>query len=681
MPPLVCNMNEPIAGYTLRGRIGTGGYGEVWKADAPGGLSKAVKFVYGQLDDERAGCELKALNRIKEVRHPFLLSLERIEVVNGQLVIITELAEMSLKDRFRQCSQQGLAGIPRDELLVYLRDAADALDYMSEHYSLQHLDVKPENLLIVGGRVKVADFGLVREIASQTVTIMGGLTPVYAAPESFHGHPSRHSDQYSLAIVYQEMLTGVLPFPGKTTSQLMAQHLHNRPRLAPLPESDRACIARALAKAVEERFLSCRAMVETLLAAGNRPAEHCPGEISPVTQAPETRSDVVTLVTGQPPAAAPLSGGTWGGDHPPMLATLPLDESAARDSGPPRSAEPPSSPSTALPLRPSGTAQRIEAPRPEPSLSYLPPVEVVEPGPRFRPTLFLGIGGTAARTLRRLHQRLHDRLGSLAAVPAFDLLLVDTDLSVVTQATQGEESAALKSRQTLGLPLRAPQDYREGSEKLLQWMSRRWLYNIPRSLQTEGIRPLGRLALVDHAEEFFKQVRSAINAIVDPEAIAASRQALGLANADPWPRVFLIASISGGTGSGMVLDVAYAVRKVLGELGLADDELYGVLTHSTIRNPSAKDLALANAYACLSELEHYSTGSGYPGDPACGLPPCGRNRPPLRELYLVHLGDDLSDEQFDEATDALAEYLYLDAVTAAGKFFDAWRRPVRAPAA
>jgi hypothetical protein len=64
---------QPIAGYTITERIGAGGYGEVWKAVAPGGLAKAVKFVYGYMSDERAACELKALNRVREVRHPFLL--------------------------------------------------------------------------------------------------------------------------------------------------------------------------------------------------------------------------------------------------------------------------------------------------------------------------------------------------------------------------------------------------------------------------------------------------------------------------------------------------------------------------------------------------------------------------------------------------------------------------------
>src|SRR5208283_3560795 len=239
---------EIIPGYSIRERIGAGGYGEVWKADAPGGLVKAIKFIYGCLEGERASRELKALSRIKEVRHPFLLSLERIEVIDEQLVIVTELADASLMNRFEQCVAAGAPGIPRDELLVYLSDAADALDFMRQSFSLQHLDIKPENLLILSGRVKVADFGLVKEVQDATVSLVGGLTPVYAAPEVFSGRPSLHSDQYSLAIVYQELLTGVLPFSGRNHAQLATQHRHSSPRLAPLPPGDRPIIARALSK-------------------------------------------------------------------------------------------------------------------------------------------------------------------------------------------------------------------------------------------------------------------------------------------------------------------------------------------------------------------------------------------------------------------------------------------------
>ena len=94
---------EPIPGYALLERIGAGAYGEVWRAEAPGGLTKAIKIVYGFYNESRALRELKALQHVKQIRHPFLLSLERFEVVESRLVIVTELADMSLRDRFHAC--------------------------------------------------------------------------------------------------------------------------------------------------------------------------------------------------------------------------------------------------------------------------------------------------------------------------------------------------------------------------------------------------------------------------------------------------------------------------------------------------------------------------------------------------------------------------------------------------
>ena len=154
--------DEPMPGYRLIARLGAGGYGEVWRAEAPGGLNKAIKLVFGDQHEKRATRELRALDLIRQLRHPFLLSLERIEIVDGRLLIVTELADGSVKDRFDACREQGLPGIPRAEILRYVRDAADALDYMSEQHGLQHLDIKPENLLLLADHVKVADFGLVK---------------------------------------------------------------------------------------------------------------------------------------------------------------------------------------------------------------------------------------------------------------------------------------------------------------------------------------------------------------------------------------------------------------------------------------------------------------------------------------------------------------------------------------
>src|SRR5579864_7798445 len=261
---------EPIPGYRLIEPLGSGGFGEVWKCEAPGGLFKAVKFVYGNLnsldvDGVRAEQELKALQRIKEVRHPFVLSLDRIEVVEGELVIVMELADKSLHDSFVECQTAGLLGIPRDSLLRYIRDAAEALDHMNEKHNLQHLDIKPRNLFLISDRVKVADFGLVKHLERTGASgLLGGVTPLYAPPETFTGKIHQHSDQYSLAIVYQELLTSQRPFAGKNARALAQQHMHEEPELRSLPEAERPIVARALSKDPAKRFPSCLAFVRSL---------------------------------------------------------------------------------------------------------------------------------------------------------------------------------------------------------------------------------------------------------------------------------------------------------------------------------------------------------------------------------------------------------------------------------
>src|SRR5436189_1130242 len=200
------NQAEPIPGYRLIERLGGGGFGEVWKAEAPGGLHKAIKFVFGDLRGagdagQRAEQELKAPQRVKTVRHPYILSLERYDIVDGQLMIVMELADKNLWDRFRECRAQGLGGIPREELLRYMEESAEALDLMNVQYQLQHLDIKPQNIFLVYNHIKVADFGLVKDFQGVVASMTGGVTPVYASPETFDGLVTRYCDQYSLAIV------------------------------------------------------------------------------------------------------------------------------------------------------------------------------------------------------------------------------------------------------------------------------------------------------------------------------------------------------------------------------------------------------------------------------------------------------------------------------------------------
>ena len=205
-----------------------------------GGLQKAIKFVSGAETDDGRGehrlrQELGAFQEIKAIRHPFLLTLERVEIVGNELMMVMELADRQLQDRFRECKAFGLPGIPRDELLAYFADAAEALDVIAAKYELQHLDVKPANLFLVAGHVKVGDYGLVAKLEPDaSKSEHRGLTPKYVAPEVLRGQPGSRSDQYSLALVYQELLTGTFPYEGKTPQQLDdAPHRHQAGRGPP----------------------------------------------------------------------------------------------------------------------------------------------------------------------------------------------------------------------------------------------------------------------------------------------------------------------------------------------------------------------------------------------------------------------------------------------------------------
>ena len=299
--PITKQLNvEPLPGYRLLHRLGGGGFAEVWQCEAPGGLHKAVKFVHGNLnaigsEASQPERELRALNRVKAIRHPFILSMERAEIIGGELVIVMELADKNLEERLAECQSVGLAGIPREELLAYLRDAAEALDLMNFQHDLQHLDIKPRNLFLVGNRLKVADFGLVKcleGLASNSPAsgLRREFTPHYAAPEVFTGTVSRHTDQYSLAVVYQELLTGVRPFGGANPRQLALQHQSEPPNLEPLPAHDRPVVAKALSKDPHDRHLSCLAFIRALLARSGAGAATVPAvpprSVDPTTDTP-----------------------------------------------------------------------------------------------------------------------------------------------------------------------------------------------------------------------------------------------------------------------------------------------------------------------------------------------------------------------------------------------------------
>jgi serine/threonine protein kinase len=265
-------------GYELLERIGKGEYGEVFRALAPGGIPVAVKRLFRPVEDVLSQKELKVLERIRELRHPYLLQMHNFQAIDQRLTIVMELADGSLKDRDQECRAAGLPGIPVEELLHYFTEAAEALDFLHQE-KLTHRDIKPQNLLHLKGHAKVADFGIARtQVHTVEHTMNPGGTPAYMAPEVWGGVISVHSDQYSLAITWYEMRTASLPFPGKSMLEAFRQHVQDPPGLSEVPEPEQQVLLKALAKKPLERFDSCTQFVQALTAALAPPGTPVPAQ-------------------------------------------------------------------------------------------------------------------------------------------------------------------------------------------------------------------------------------------------------------------------------------------------------------------------------------------------------------------------------------------------------------------
>jgi formylglycine-generating enzyme required for sulfatase activity len=274
--PLVLGAGiEPIAGYTLVRLLGRGGFGEVWEASAPGDFHVALKFI--RLDTNEAGVEQRSLDVIRNIRHPNLLDVQFATRVADCLIIAMPLCDESLMDRLRASPH----GLPRGKLLVYMDELSRAVDYLNEpnHRSsdgtmvgVQHRDIKPHNIFLVGGSVRLADFGLAKILAATSASHTGSMSPHYVAPEVVEGRVSQRSDQYALAITYCQLRTGKLPFQGDSVLQIIYAHIHGEPDLFALPEHERPVVARALARRPEDRWPSCRVFVRALVSSGSAPA-------------------------------------------------------------------------------------------------------------------------------------------------------------------------------------------------------------------------------------------------------------------------------------------------------------------------------------------------------------------------------------------------------------------------
>ena len=271
LPPAVEMKPLSIPGLKLDKCLGQSPLGEFWLArDGEGREFRALCSSRTAVADE------KILQRLRAIQHAALPPCRALRASSDRLALITFFYEGSLRDRFEACRAAGLPGIPRAELLGYLRSTAEALDALHGHWKVPHLGLNPRNLLVDHGRTWLADYGLVQLLWLPSGQQASMLNPRYAAPELAAGKHTPAADQYSLALIYAEMLSGYHPQSMRRSgkSGVIRRPGLGRPAEASLPAgkidldmvvvSDRESLTRALNADPTQRFPNCTALVAAL---------------------------------------------------------------------------------------------------------------------------------------------------------------------------------------------------------------------------------------------------------------------------------------------------------------------------------------------------------------------------------------------------------------------------------
>ena len=291
--------------YELIRELGGGGFGCVYLArDTVAGIEVAVKGLppLVRLNKEELENVRKNFALVSRLHHPNIaaaLHLQKVEkafyddkadaeklrVFSGDTLVVMQYAPGVTLSQWRKQFPDGK--VPLDKALEITRQIASALDYAHQEKIL-HRDIKPANVMIetaADGKLtaRVLDFGLAAEIrssmgrVSQQVCDTSGTRP-YMAPEQWLGkEQGRATDQYALAVLFCELMTGKVPFASvfETGDPVVMMNVVGReePELtSDLPKSICAAILKALAKKREDRFDSCLAFVDALARKGSRSA-------------------------------------------------------------------------------------------------------------------------------------------------------------------------------------------------------------------------------------------------------------------------------------------------------------------------------------------------------------------------------------------------------------------------
>ncbi len=292
--------------YEIMEELGVGAMATVYKArSTEDGAPVAIK-----VPDRRLLSNVRALRQFKRegealirLRHPNIVRVHAVGQQNDLPYIVMDYVDGHTLSQ--EIHHRGK--FSEQETIALLTPLANALDY-SHGMSTFHCDVKPGNIRLRRGRIPVlVDFGIVQTTDG---TVWDEGKPVgsvwYMSPEQARGErASARSDQYSLAVVAYEMLSGKVPFDGDNPYSIVLQQRDVQP---PIPASWsaplKAVMQRALDKAPQHRFSSCLEFIAALDESGHGRLPAHPEVKQPVESFHREVTVATTRYLDSPPRAA-----------------------------------------------------------------------------------------------------------------------------------------------------------------------------------------------------------------------------------------------------------------------------------------------------------------------------------------------------------------------------------------
>lgn len=297
-------IGQTLGAYQIVEQIGAGGMATVYKAYDPGtDRHVAIKVLPDHYSNnpvfrERFQREAKAIAKLEHVH--ILPIFGYGEENNRAYFVMRYLPTGTLGDYLAN------GALPLEEASRLLSQMAGALDTAHEQ-GIIHRDVKPSNILLDKQRnAYLSDFGIAKILEAGDLTGSGIIgTPLYMSPEQCNGEKNitNASDQYALAVILYQMITGVCPYEGDTPMAIIMKHVNSplpdaRSLRPDLPEAAARVIERAMAKMPDQRYGSCLEFASQFAAALSAKAATVAAPMPPAapTLATSAADDAWTLI-------------------------------------------------------------------------------------------------------------------------------------------------------------------------------------------------------------------------------------------------------------------------------------------------------------------------------------------------------------------------------------------------